>query len=129
MRIALGWQHGNIVRLVLISGAKQERPSSWWEPRSRRILCAAFPLQVSPSDPAVLVPSAPGVFALALLAAVMPARRTAAVDPTGASRGKQMCLRAQEILFAADEEPRRDARLPTSISLAVRSIWLPRHPV
>jgi ABC-type lipoprotein release transport system permease subunit len=48
----------------------------------------SFLFEVSPFDPVVLVLAAIGVFALALVASTMPARRAAAVDPMEALRGE-----------------------------------------
>jgi predicted permease len=91
IRIALGSQRGDILRLVLISGAKLAAggaviglAGAAATSRFER----SFLFQVSPFDPVVLVLAAIAVLALALMASVIPARRAAAVDPIQALRGE-----------------------------------------
>jgi predicted permease len=91
IRIALGSQRGHILRLVLISGVKLAAVGvliglAGAAAASR--LVRSFLFEVSPFDPAVLVLAAIAVFALALVASAMPARRAAAVDPMEALRGE-----------------------------------------
>jgi predicted permease len=91
IRIALGSQRGHILRLVLISGVKLAVVGvliglAGAAAASR--LVRSFLFEVSPFDPVVLVLAAIGVFALALVASAMPARRAAAVDPMEALRGE-----------------------------------------
>lgn len=91
IRIALGSQRGHILRLVLISGVKLAAVGvliglAGAAAASR--LVRSFLFEVSPFDPVVLVLAAIGVFALALVASAMPARRAAAVDPMEALRGE-----------------------------------------
>ena len=91
IRMALGSQRVDIVRLVLISGAKLAAIGvliglAGAAATSR--LLRDFLFQVSPFDPGVLVLAAMAVFALALLASALPARRAAAVDLIGALRGE-----------------------------------------
>jgi putative ABC transport system permease protein len=91
IRIALGSQRGHILRLVLISGVKLAAVGvliglAGAAAASR--LVRSFLFEVSPFDPAVMVLAAIAVFALALVASTMPARRAAAVDPMEALRGE-----------------------------------------
>jgi ABC-type antimicrobial peptide transport system permease subunit len=91
IRMALGSQRADIVRLVLISGAKLAVTGVLiglaGAAAASRVL-GSFLFQVSPFDPRVLALAAITVFALALLASALPARRAAAVDPIGALRGE-----------------------------------------
>jgi predicted permease len=91
IRIALGSQRGDILRLVLISGVKLAAVGvliglAGAAAASR--LVRSFLFEVSPFDPAVLVLAAVAVLALALAASAMPARRAAAVNPIEALRGE-----------------------------------------
>jgi predicted permease len=91
IRIALGSQRGNILRLVLISGAKLAAVGAvigLAGAAGAAGLVRSFLFQVSPFDPVVLVLAAIAVLALALMASVIPARRAAAVDPIQALRGE-----------------------------------------
>jgi putative ABC transport system permease protein len=91
IRMALGSQRGDIVRLVLISGMKLAAIGvliGLAGAAAASSLVRSFLFQVSPFDPRVLALAAIAVFALALLASALPARRAAAVDPIGALRGE-----------------------------------------
>jgi putative ABC transport system permease protein len=91
IRIALGSQRGNILRLVLISGAKLAAVGAvigLAGAAGAAGLVRSFLFEVSPFDPVVLVLAAIAVLALALMASVIPARRAAAVDPIQALRGE-----------------------------------------
>jgi predicted permease len=91
IRIALGSQRGHILRLVLISAAKLAAAGvliGLAGAIAASGLVRSFLFQVSPFDPAVLVLSAIAVFALALAASAMPARRAASVNPIEALRGE-----------------------------------------
>jgi len=91
IRMALGSQRADIVRLVLISGAKLAVTGvliGLAGAAAASTLIRSFLFQVSPFDPRVLALAAIAVFALALLASALPARRAAAVDPIGALRGE-----------------------------------------
>jgi predicted permease len=91
IRIALGAKRGDILRLVLISGAKLAAVGAvigMAGAGATAGLVRSFLFQVSPYDPVVLVLAPIAVFALALLASTMPARRAAAVDPMEALRGE-----------------------------------------
>jgi predicted permease len=90
IRMALGSQRADIVRLVLISGAKLAVIGVLIGLAGAAVassLVRSFLFQVSPFDPRVFALAAIAVFALALLASALPARRAAAVDPIGALRG------------------------------------------
>ena len=89
IRIALGSQRGDILRLVLISGAKLAAVGAvvgLTGAAATSSFVRSFLFQVSPFDPLVLVLAAIAVLALALMASVIPARRAAAVDPIQALR-------------------------------------------
>ena len=91
IRIALGSQRADIMRLVLISGAKLAVigvPIGLAGAAAASSLLGSFLFQVSPFDPGVLALAAIAVFALALFASALPARRAAAVDPIEALRGE-----------------------------------------
>lgn len=91
IRMALGSQRADIVRLVLTSGAKLAAVGvliGLAGAAAASSLLRSFLFQVSPFDPRVLALAAIAVFALALLASALPARRAAAVDPIGALRGE-----------------------------------------
>ncbi len=91
IRIALGSQRGRILRLVLVSGLRLAAVGcvlGLAGALAAAKLLRTFLFEVSPFDPAVLVIAAIAVFALALTASAMPARRAAAVDPIEALRGE-----------------------------------------
>jgi ABC-type antimicrobial peptide transport system permease subunit len=91
IRIALGSQRSQILRLVLISGAKLAAAGvliGLAGATAASHLVRSFLFQVSPFDPAVLAIAAIAVFVLALTASAVPARRAAAVDPIAALRGE-----------------------------------------
>jgi ABC-type antimicrobial peptide transport system permease subunit len=91
IRIALGSRRWDILRLVLISGAKLAAMGALVGLAGAAAAASflrSFLFQVSPFDPAVLIPAAIGVFGLALLASALPARRAAAVDPLQALRAE-----------------------------------------
>lgn len=91
IRIALGSQRADILRLVLVSGTKLAAAgvaiglAGAWAASG---LIRSFLFEVNPFDPAVLAAAALVVFALALAASAMPARKAAAVDPIRALRGE-----------------------------------------
>lgn len=89
IRLALGSQRSGVVGLVLASGAKLGLAGcvlgaigAAFATRLMRSLL----FQVSPLDPAVLVLAVLAIFALALLASFVPARRAASVEPMKALR-------------------------------------------
>jgi putative ABC transport system permease protein len=91
IRVAIGSQRADIVRLVLISGVKLAAVGTVIGlagviATSRLMRSLLF--QVRPFDPFVLVSAAISVFVLALLAAAIPASRAASVHPMEALRGE-----------------------------------------
>jgi ABC-type lipoprotein release transport system permease subunit len=87
IRLALGSQRSSVMRLILVSGAKLGLAGcviggivAVFATRLLRSLL----FHVDPLDPMVL--AAVSIFALALLASVIPARRAAAVEPMQALR-------------------------------------------
>ena len=91
IRIALGSQRGDILRLVLVSGLRLAAVGCGLGlagALAAAKLLRTFLFEVSPFDPAVLAIAAAAVFALSLTASAMPARRAAAVDPIRALRGE-----------------------------------------
>jgi ABC-type antimicrobial peptide transport system permease subunit len=79
------------MRLVLTSGAKLAAMGAvigLAGAAAASSLVRSFLFQVSPFDPLVLVLAAIAVFALALIASLIPARRAATVDPMQALRGE-----------------------------------------
>jgi len=89
IRMALGSQRSDIVRLVVSSGARMAGVGcflgmagaltvSW--------LLRSFLFGISPFDPLSLLLACVCVFALALAASAIPARRAASVDPNQALR-------------------------------------------
>jgi ABC-type antimicrobial peptide transport system permease subunit len=91
IRMALGAERGRIVRLVLNSGLKLAAVGctlGLGGAAAASGLLRAFLYGVSPFDPLVMALAAAAVFLLTILAAAMPARRAAAVDPIRALRGE-----------------------------------------
>lgn len=91
IRMAIGSQRADIVRLVLISGVKLATAGTVIGFAGVAVtsrLVRSFLFQVKPFDPAVLLSAGIAVFVLTLLAATIPARRAAAVDPMTALRGE-----------------------------------------
>jgi ABC-type antimicrobial peptide transport system permease subunit len=91
IRMALGAERGRIVRLVLVSGLKMAAVGcalGLGGAAAASGLLRAFLYGVSPFDPLVMALAAAAVFLLTILAAAMPARRAAAVDPIRALRGE-----------------------------------------
>jgi predicted permease len=84
IRMALGAQRANIVRLVLNSGMKLAGLGcvlGLAGAAAAAGLLRSYLFGVSPFDPLVLTLAAASIFLLALAAAAMPARRAAAADP------------------------------------------------
>lgn len=91
IRLALGSQRKNIVRLVLISAAKLSALGvliGIVGAAAASSLLRSFLFQVSSFDPGLLALAALAVFILALSASALPASRAAAVDPINALRGE-----------------------------------------
>jgi putative ABC transport system permease protein len=91
IRLALGGQRSNIMRLILVSAAKLGligcglgAVAAIFATRLLRTLL----FEVDPLDPAVIVFAALSIFALALAASLVPARRAAAVEPMQALRNE-----------------------------------------
>jgi predicted permease len=91
IRMALGSQRSDIVRLVLLSGLKLAMVGCAIglaaAAAASRIL-SSFLFQVSSFDPLVMALTALAVFALALVASALPAHRAASVNPNEALRGE-----------------------------------------
>jgi predicted permease len=91
IRMALGSQRSHIMRLILTSGLKLAAAGAVLglagAAATSRLL-QTFLFHVSPFDPLVMTLAALAVFALALAASAMPARRAARVDPLQALRGE-----------------------------------------
>ena len=91
IRLALGSQRSSVMQLILVSGAKLGLAgcviggvAALFATRLLRSLL----FQVDPLDPLVMVLAAVSIFALALLASLVPARRAAAVEPMQALRSE-----------------------------------------
>jgi predicted permease len=91
IRMALGSQRSHIVRLILISGLKMAAIGCILGLAGAAVASSvlrSFLFHVSPFDPVVMILTAVAVFALALAASALPARRAASVDPIQALRGE-----------------------------------------
>ena len=91
LRVAIGAQRADIVRLVLWEGARLAIAGiilglvgAYWSMR----LLASFLYGVSTSDAAAFATSAAALLVIALLATYLPARRAAGVDPVVALRAE-----------------------------------------
>jgi putative ABC transport system permease protein len=89
IRLALGSQRSTIMQLILMSGAKLGligcglgAVAAIFATRLLRTLL----FEVDPLDPAVIVLAALSIFALAIAASFIPARRAAAIEPMQALR-------------------------------------------
>jgi predicted permease len=89
IRLALGSQRANVMRLVLISGAKLGLTGcaigAIGAVFAMRLLRSML-FQVDPLDPSVMALAAISIFLLALAASLVPARRAASIDPMQALR-------------------------------------------
>jgi predicted permease len=91
IRMALGSQRSHIMRLILISGLKLAAIGcvlGLAGAATASSVLRSFLFHVSPFDPLVMILGAVVVFALALTASAVPARRAASVDPIQALRGE-----------------------------------------
>jgi predicted permease len=91
IRMALGSQRSHIVRLILISGLRMAAIGCVLGLAGAAVASSvlrSFLFHVSPFDPVVMILTAVAVFALALAASALPARRAASVDPIQALRGE-----------------------------------------
>jgi ABC-type antimicrobial peptide transport system permease subunit len=89
--MALGSQRSHIVRLILISGLRMAAIGCVLGLAGAAVasnVLRSFLFHVSPFDPVVMILTALAVFALALAASALPARRAASVDPIQALRGE-----------------------------------------
>ena len=91
IRMALGSQRAEIIRLILVSGAKLAAFGCLLGlagAAADSTLLRSLLFGVSPFDPLVLALAAVGVLLLALTASVLPALRAASIDPMQALRGE-----------------------------------------
>lgn len=91
IRIALGSQKSDILRLVIRSGLKLAAVGTLLGLAgtfAASSILRAFLFHVSPYDPAVMFLAALVVFVLAFAASALPARRAASVDPVQALRSE-----------------------------------------
>jgi predicted permease len=91
IRLALGSQRASVIGLVLKSGATLGLLGSGIGAVAAIFatrLLRSFLFQVDPLDPLVIILAAISIFALALAASLLPARRAASVDPIQALRGE-----------------------------------------
>jgi predicted permease len=89
IRLALGSQRSSVMRLIVVSGARLGLAgcgiglvTAFFATRLLRTML----FQVDPLDPVVMVVAALGIFALAVLASLIPARRAASIEPMQALR-------------------------------------------
>ena len=91
IRLALGSQRSSVVRLIVASGAKLGLigcgVGAGVAIFATRLLRSML-FEVDPLDPSVIVLAALSIFALALAASLVPARRAAAVEPIEALRSE-----------------------------------------
>jgi predicted permease len=91
IRLALGSQRVNVMRLILVSGAKLGLMGcgigAVLALFATRLL-RSFLFQVDPLDPVVIVLAAVSIFVLAIVAAVVPASRVASIEPVQALRSE-----------------------------------------
>jgi predicted permease len=91
IRIALGSQRSHIMRLILLSGLRLAGVGCIFGlagVAATSSILRPFLFHVSPFDSAVMILTAIVVFALALAASTIPARRAASVNPIEALRGE-----------------------------------------
>ena len=91
IRMALGSQRSEIIRLILVSGAKLAAFGcvlGLAGAAANSTLLRSLLFGVSPFDPLVLTLAAVGVLLLALTASMLPALRAASIDPMQALRGE-----------------------------------------
>jgi putative ABC transport system permease protein len=91
VRIAIGAQRADVIRLVLVEGARLAiagivlgLAGSYWATR----LLSSFLYQVTATDPGAFAAAAIALFLVALLATYLPARKAARIDPTTALRAE-----------------------------------------
>jgi putative ABC transport system permease protein len=89
IRLALGSQRSNVMRLVLVSAAKLGLAGCGLGAIAAIFaarLLRSMLFEVDPLDPEVIVLAAVSIFLLALAASVLPARRAASIEPMRALR-------------------------------------------
>ncbi|MNC92407.1 Macrolide export ATP-binding/permease protein MacB [compost metagenome] len=91
MRIAIGAQRGDVIRLVLVDGARLALAGiivgvvgAYWATR----LLTSFLYGITSTDLPAFAGAAIALFLAALLATYLPARRAARVDPMTALRAE-----------------------------------------
>jgi predicted permease len=91
IRMALGSQRSHIVRLVALSGLKLAAVGcvlGLAGATAASSILRSFLFHVSPFDPVVMIAATVAVFALALAASALPARRAASISPLEALRAE-----------------------------------------
>jgi predicted permease len=89
IRLALGSQRSDVMRLILVSGAKLGLIGCAIGAVAAILatrLLRTFLFHVDPLDPGVISLAALSIFLLALVASLIPARRAASIEPTQALR-------------------------------------------
>jgi ABC-type antimicrobial peptide transport system permease subunit len=91
IRMALGSQRSDIIRLVVVAGLKLAAAGCLIGLAIGLVvsnILRSFLFDVSPFDPVTMVMTSVVVFVLAIVASALPARRAASVDPIQALRGE-----------------------------------------
>jgi ABC-type antimicrobial peptide transport system permease subunit len=91
IRMALGSQRSDILRLVVVSGLKLAAAGCMVGLAGALAVSTVLRsllFNVSPFDPLVMTLASVAVLALAVAASALPARRAASVDPIEALRGE-----------------------------------------
>jgi ABC-type antimicrobial peptide transport system permease subunit len=91
IRMALGSQRSDIVRLVVVGGLKLAAAGCMIGVSiglAVSNVLRSFLFDVSPFDPLTMILASVAVFVLAIVASALPARRAASVDPLQALRGE-----------------------------------------
>jgi len=91
IRLALGSQRANVMRIILVSGAKLGLVGCGLGVAGAVLatrLLRSLLFQVDPLDPAVMALAAVSIFLLALAASLVPARRAASIEPMQALRNE-----------------------------------------
>jgi predicted permease len=91
IRLALGSPRANVMRIILVSGAKLGLVGCGLGVAGAVLatrLLRSLLFQVDPLDPAVMALAAVSIFLLALAASLVPARRAASIEPMQALRNE-----------------------------------------